>query len=464
MPKKSKSRSQKSEPDPSTVLGAKKDPKCFVLQMGTVGESIKRLKQDLRRMMEPNTAARLKEARSNVLKDFLVMAGPLGVTHMMVLSSTQFGSYLRVSKTPQGPTMTFKLDTYSLVSDVAASKKRAVSYHANVYIHAPFLILNNFPKDEAGRLMSTLFRNLFPAMNVQTMKLAECRRVVLMTYSNETKMIELRHYEVTGTVQGVDRRFRRLAADRLPKNLGKVNDIADYMMGEGGATSASEGEEDDAENTVELEQKFNGAGNLQGAKTAIRLKEIGPRITMQLIKIQEDFNGGKVLFHEHIHRSPEEIEALDKMMEEKRLEKIRKKNQQLANVEKKKKEKEKEKSNETADDDVAENMEWYEKEVGKKANKEDFENVQVEKVKDYRKFAKKNKNSQVEDQDEHQVEEKEKSGGMKRKQAGAAENSTKFQKTQPKPQKSPQKADPVKEKSKKAPTGKVLRKRAKATK
>eukprot|EP01119_Soliformovum_irregulare_P022625 TRINITY_DN7791_c0_g1_i2.p1 TRINITY_DN7791_c0_g1~~TRINITY_DN7791_c0_g1_i2.p1 ORF type:complete len:317 (+),score=100.30 TRINITY_DN7791_c0_g1_i2:66-1016(+) len=299
MPKKSKSRSQKSEPDPSTVLGAKKDPKCFVLQMGTVGESIKRLKQDLRRMMEPNTAARLKEARSNVLKDFLVMAGPLGVTHMMVLSSTQFGSYLRVSKTPQGPTMTFKLDTYSLVSDVAASKKRAVSYHANVYIHAPFLILNNFPKDEAGRLMSTLFRNLFPAMNVQTMKLAECRRVVLMTYSNETKMIELRHYEVTGTVQGVDRRFRRLAADRLPKNLGKVNDIADYMMGEGGATSASEGEEDDAENTVELEQKFNGAGNLQGAKTAIRLKEIGPRITMQLIKIQEDFNGGKVLFHEH---------------------------------------------------------------------------------------------------------------------------------------------------------------------
>lgn len=48
--------------------------------------------------MSPNTAAALKESKRNQLKDFLHVAGPLGVTHFMILTATHNASYLRLAK------------------------------------------------------------------------------------------------------------------------------------------------------------------------------------------------------------------------------------------------------------------------------------------------------------------------------------------------------------------------------
>lgn len=52
-------------------------------------------------MMLPNTALNLKESRRNQLKDFVAVAGPLGVTHFMMLTATDQASYLKVAKTPR---------------------------------------------------------------------------------------------------------------------------------------------------------------------------------------------------------------------------------------------------------------------------------------------------------------------------------------------------------------------------
>lgn len=48
--------------------------------------------------MAPNTATALRESKRNQLKDFLHVAGPLGVTHFLVLTATHNASYLRVAK------------------------------------------------------------------------------------------------------------------------------------------------------------------------------------------------------------------------------------------------------------------------------------------------------------------------------------------------------------------------------
>lgn len=64
----------------------------------------------------------LQEKRRNSLKDFLNVAGPMGVTHFMMLSKTEGGPYLRVARTPQGPTLTFKIVEYSLAADIAQSQ------------------------------------------------------------------------------------------------------------------------------------------------------------------------------------------------------------------------------------------------------------------------------------------------------------------------------------------------------
>ncbi|KAF4366784.1 hypothetical protein F8388_004640 [Cannabis sativa] len=58
------------------------------------------------------------EKKQNNLKDFLNVAGPMCVTHFLILSKTPSAPYLRVARTPQGPIFTFKRQEYSLDVDV----------------------------------------------------------------------------------------------------------------------------------------------------------------------------------------------------------------------------------------------------------------------------------------------------------------------------------------------------------
>lgn len=46
--------------------------------------------------------------KRNNLKDFVVNAAPLGVSHLMVLTRSETAVTLRIIRNPQGPTLTFK--------------------------------------------------------------------------------------------------------------------------------------------------------------------------------------------------------------------------------------------------------------------------------------------------------------------------------------------------------------------
>lgn len=52
-------------------------------------------------MMLPNTALNLRESKRNQLKDFVSVAGPLGVSHFMILTATDSSSYMRIAKAPR---------------------------------------------------------------------------------------------------------------------------------------------------------------------------------------------------------------------------------------------------------------------------------------------------------------------------------------------------------------------------
>ncbi|KAF5200068.1 Peter pan-like protein [Thalictrum thalictroides] len=99
-----------------------KIPKSIVFSRGKLPGPLKQLQKDLRKLMLPHTAFNLKEKKRNSLKDFLNIAGPMGVTHFLMLSKTDAAPYLRVARTPQGPTLTFKIREYSLAVDVARSQ------------------------------------------------------------------------------------------------------------------------------------------------------------------------------------------------------------------------------------------------------------------------------------------------------------------------------------------------------
>ena len=94
------------------------------------------------------------------------MAGPLGVSHMMLFNQTNAGTNLRILRCPRGPTVTFRVNKDALASDVIRSSRRPVAPGAE-YNTAPMLVLNNFGGDEKHvRLLVTVFQNLFPPLHV----------------------------------------------------------------------------------------------------------------------------------------------------------------------------------------------------------------------------------------------------------------------------------------------------------
>ena len=111
---------------PSANQVTRGDPKNMVIRIGgsDIGPSVSQLVKDIRLMMEPNTASRLKERRANRLRDYLTMAGPLGVSHLLLFSrSTSGNTNLRLAVTPRGPTLHFRVEKYSLCKDIRKSLK-----------------------------------------------------------------------------------------------------------------------------------------------------------------------------------------------------------------------------------------------------------------------------------------------------------------------------------------------------
>jgi len=180
--KRKKRRTHVKEPDTVGTV-----PRSFVLASGQAGKSVRDLVHDFRRLLEPNTAVRLQDKSSNRLKDFVSLAGPFGVTHLVLFRQTDAGTNVRLARMPRGPTLQFRVEKYTLAHDVLAAQKKQRATGAE-FKTAPLLVLNGFndEKDNKLKLMSTFFQNMFPPINVKEMKLASVRRVVLINYNAAT--------------------------------------------------------------------------------------------------------------------------------------------------------------------------------------------------------------------------------------------------------------------------------------
>ncbi|KAI3627770.1 hypothetical protein GLX27_000550 [Malassezia furfur] len=347
-------------------------PKSFVIRGGKVGRSVAGLVHDVRRVMEPNTASRLKEREKNRLRDFMSMAGPLGVSHMLVFNQTDAGTNMRIIRCPRGPTVTFRVNKYALASDIMRSSRRPIA-PGSEFTTPPLLVLNNFGGEEKHvKLLVTVFQNLFPPLHVHTMRLSQVRRIVLLNYHAETKTVDWRHYLISVRPVGVSRSVRRViegstrpsAASagsvtghggsnkrhgRALVNLANMTDIAEYVMrgsaaGGGDDTDTSEAESEaediaDPRNAVELPQSYVGRGNDANTQRAVRLREIGPRMELRLVKIEEGLNGSEVLYHDYVHKTAKEVAEQTRVVSAKKRLAAERKAEQAKNVERKKEEK-----------------------------------------------------------------------------------------------------------------------------
>jgi ribosome biogenesis protein SSF1/2 len=104
---------------------------------------------------------------------------------------------------------------------------------------------------------------MFPTINVQTVKLSECRRVVLYHYNKEEDVVEQRHYAIRASPVGLSRPIKRLVQSKIP-DLHDLQDISELV--EGGAGAASDSEAEDETSHVVLPEKYIGKGNAPSQK------------------------------------------------------------------------------------------------------------------------------------------------------------------------------------------------------
>ena len=352
----------------------------MVIRIGAaeVGTRVSQLVKDTRSTMEPGTASRLKERRSNKLRDYTAMAGPLGVSHLLLFSLSATGNTnLRLALTPRGPTLHFRVEQYALCKEVRKAQKRPQG-GGKEYLTAPLLVMNNFISPTADgtqpavpkhleSLTTTIFQSLFPPISPQSTPLSSIRRVLLLnrelpkasptsnisnvdSKEDGTYVLNFRHYAITTRRTGLSRGIKRLnAADKMLRhdkknkrgvpNLGKLEDVADYLLdptaASGGFTSGSETEVDtDAEvevfekNTRKVlnkkqmtalrasngDGKPNPKGQTNVEKRAIKLAELGPRMKLRMIKVEEGVCEGKVMWHESIEKTAEEVKEMEKIV------------------------------------------------------------------------------------------------------------------------------------------------------
>ncbi|MCO5587783.1 hypothetical protein L7F22_041735 [Adiantum nelumboides] len=411
-----------------------KVPRSFVIARGKLPPLLRQLHQDLRKLMLPHTALHLKpghiapncpqrkrpadsedkedrkgkkpmaglvpgdkpnsdasefcrawgkEKKSNSMKDFVHVAGPLGVTHFLLLSHTEKAAYLRVARCPRGPTLTFKIHSYALDADIARAQLRPRA-PAGIFKNSPLVVLAGFGSEgEHLKVTTTMFQNIFPAINVNTVNLATCQRVVLLSYDKETKLIEFRHYSIALQPVGVSHSLRKLVHNRKIPDLRGLGDVSEFVTRAG---YGSESEAEDDASTIQLSSDI-GHMKYKSQKSAVKLQEIGPRMTLQLVKVEEGLCAGAILFHEYIKKTPEQISALKDSKEQREALRKQRRAEQEANVRRKELAKQSQRMHSkgsavknttvegeegvTVDDvDDFDDADWYRQEVGQEPDAE----------------------------------------------------------------------------------------------
>lgn len=185
------------------------------------------------------------------------------------------------------------------------------------------------------KLLATTLQNMFPSISIQTVKLSTIKRCVLFHYDQETGSILFRHYAIKVLPVGTSRSVKKLLKRRVP-DLSKYKDISDFVTKD--YMSESEAE-DVAGEEVTLPQDLPGAGNVKQQQSAVRLIELGPRMTLQLIKMEDGVCDGEVLHHEFIMKNKKDVLETKKRHQQRRKLKEKRKKEQECNVRRKQEEK-----------------------------------------------------------------------------------------------------------------------------
>lgn len=265
-----------------------------------------------------------------------------------MFTTTEKAVYLRLIRLPKGPTLTYRITQFTNARVVRSAIRRPMLYDA-LFRKQPLMIMNGFSHDQklngsnGGlsdlelKLQASMWRNLFPAFDMESINLNDIKRCVLMNYDSSTNTIDFRHYSIRLKPIGVSKTVKKLLVSKKVPNLGKFTDFSQVLDRDGMLTE-SEGEEDSLPvelASVTVPENVRGKGVLANDKSAVKLTEIGPRMTFSLFKIESGIMEGEILYHSVVKKTKEEVLQLKIRKERERREKEERKRIQEANVKRK---------------------------------------------------------------------------------------------------------------------------------
>ena len=206
-------------------------PRSLVFCKGKVGGEVNQLMHEWREVMLPFTGERLKIVKRNKIKDILELSKLYKCSTSHVFTCSPSGTNLRILKSPQGPTLTFKVETFKLKADILKEgRKQHMVTDSNSFSKPPLVVFNQFNNvDKHHQLMMTTFQRMFPNIVVDTFKLSHCHRVLLVNYNKAHDVIELRHYGILAKTAGVSTVAKKLSRNIIPKKMGDLVSVEELF-------------------------------------------------------------------------------------------------------------------------------------------------------------------------------------------------------------------------------------------
>lgn len=312
--------------------------------------------------MYPYTAINLKESKMNSIKDFLSIVDVYGLSHMLMFTKTSKRAYVRLAKMPRGPTVTFRVEDYTLAADLfdytSNTIKKPTKPLTKSFNHMPLVIMNGFNSTKISQeyvepvnVAAMLIQSFFPPINLNEIQLKKCKRVVLFNLNFDEDLegkcipyVEFRHFDIDIEKHSIKKTISNIINNKKT-DLSKFHNISEYILRQSGYTSCSDNEDPNLgvcsiikdEEMKEEKVKVTKEGEEEDKdKIKVKLIELGPRLNLKIHKIEEGFLKGNILFHSVMKKSKKEIkEMMEKLKEKRKLKKARKE-AQATNVSKKK--------------------------------------------------------------------------------------------------------------------------------
>ena len=149
---------------------------------------------------------------------------------------------------------------------------------------------------------------MFPELTIEKKHLSKINRVLLVNYDSDS--FKFRHYSINFKTTGVNRQIQNILSGKI-KNYSNLSDISQFI-------------------------DMNSDSECEDSTRQVKLVELGPRLDLSLIKIQDGFCNGKVIYHKFkVKTKEEELEMEEKILKREMERKERRENQER-NVERKK--------------------------------------------------------------------------------------------------------------------------------